>query len=121
MVCLLRVDQPEALTGVIGLPSEESRGLLEDLPLLLRTRTLRRSRRNSSRSAVVSPSAAALVQVSLLDPDPQALLGDAQILGDLGQRLAAGTDQPDRFSAELRRIGRTSSWHMDSPPRPEGP
>jgi hypothetical protein len=74
-------------------PSEESRGLLEDLSFLPQHSVLAPQPPQLLQLAGGQPSiAAALVQVGLLDPDQQALLGDAQILGDLGQRLAAGAD-----------------------------
>ena len=60
--------------------------------------------------------AQARIQLTLADPVPQRLLRHPQVLSDLAEQLAASSDQPDRLNAELRRIGRTSAWHMDSSP-----
>src|SRR4029450_2544352 len=84
---------------LIGLPSEESRCLLEDLPLLPQHPVLAAQPPQLLQLAGGQPVVAVpRIQIGLLDPDPQALLGDIQVLGDLGYRLVTGADQPDRFS-----------------------
>ena len=54
--CALSASISRKLIAAIGLPGEESRGLLQDLPLLAQRAFSRRSRRSSSRSSLVRPS-----------------------------------------------------------------
>lgn len=53
-------------------------------------------------------TALALVQISVLELEPQRLARHAQLTCNLGVRLPARSCQSDRLSAKLRRIG----WHM---------
>jgi hypothetical protein len=50
----------------------------------------------------------------LADPVAKRLVGDAEVLGDLRDRLAGGLDQADRLSSELGRVGGLWAWHLDS-------
>jgi hypothetical protein len=50
--------------------------------------------------------------VALAAPVPKRLLRDAQLIGDLLERRPR-PHQLDRLAAELRRIRRSGSWHLD--------
>jgi hypothetical protein len=47
----------------------------------------------------------AVVQIRLLEPQPQGFAGHAQILGNLRMRFSARPSQANRLGAKLRRIG----------------
>ena len=108
----------ESSSRQIRLPREESRGLPQDLRFSSRTRILRRSGRSSSCSVLVSPSLRWPSSRSAWRSQLRSVCGpsNAQVAGDLTDQLVAGADQPDRFSAELARIGWTAARHMDSSP-----
>ena len=68
---------------------------------------------SSSRSAAGQALLAALVDVGRRQPVAQAALADADVGGDLGDRLGSLTGQLDGTASELRRMRR---WHTDSFP-----
>src|SRR5215212_7636292 len=59
------------------------------------------------------PFSLAAVDRVLVDPAPKGAIGDTDLAGDLGDRvlLIGSSNQPDSFSAKLRRVGLVRSWH----------
>ena len=53
------------------------------------------------------------VDVVALDPFAQGLIGDPEVLGDLADRLSGALNETDRLGSELRRVGRSGTWHFD--------
>jgi Kef-type K+ transport system membrane component KefB len=51
------------------------------------------------------------VDVGLLDPVAQRLVGDAQVARDLGDRALRGAGELHGFTPELRRLWRLGGWH----------
>jgi hypothetical protein len=93
----------------IGLPGEESRGLLEGLPYLLQAAVSRRRQRSSSRSSVVRPSRR-----------PESTSRRTQLRSDRGDQPSSaaicGIEWPElRTSStatpELERLRGTGTWH----------
>jgi hypothetical protein len=62
---------------------------------------------------LVGPTVAG-VDVGLVDPVTQGLPGDPQVLGEFGDRLAAGAGKLDRLGAERCWVGRSGAWHVNS-------
>ena len=60
-----------------------------------------RSWPSSARSSLFSPGLLAGVDVVLGNPVAKGLVGDAEVLGDLGYRVIAGLDQAHCFGSEL--------------------
>src|SRR5881392_626644 len=97
---------------LIGLPREESRCLLQDLPLLLEDPHL------PAQPAQLLPLlrhqalTLAAIDLCLTRPAPQPLSRDPELARDLHDRLAARAYEPHRLLAELRRTRRSRPRHL---------
>src|SRR5207237_7271384 len=68
------------------------------------------------RQAIVALTAIKLI---LADPEPQRLITDTELAGDLAHRAAADLDQTDSLTPKLRRIGPLIPlWHNAPPSSP---
>ena len=93
------------------LPGEVGRGSLEDLVLQLEHPVLAPQRDQLRLLLAREAPPAAVIDVGLRHPVPQAAVGDAELLGDLRHRLFA---QPSQLDGPLTELGRMRSGHQDS-------
>src|SRR5436190_4699457 len=107
--------------GRARLLGEEGRGFVQDVAFFAQHPVLAPQPRQLatliSRQTIV---AAALIEISLLDPVPQRLRGHAEIICDLRQRPIAGSDKTNRLNTKLRRIRRGNSLTRHKDYSPEG-
>src|SRR6266566_6811203 len=101
----------------LALPGEEGRGFFQDLPLHLQGSDP--SSQLAQLGALVGGQALGLagVDLSLALPVAQRLIGDPEILRDLGDRLVRDLDQLECFAPELRRVRRLALRHWTPPSR----
>src|SRR5207247_4910404 len=89
---------------LIGLPREESRCLLQDLPLLLEQAHLPTQPAQLLPLLARQPVALTSVDVCLTNPAPQRLAGDPELTRDPRLRLPTALHKPHRLLTELSRI-----------------
>src|SRR5262249_8460481 len=99
----------------LGLCREEDRGSLEDLALLLEPLHAPAQFAQLVALGAREPVIALVtIELVLLDPDVQRLIAAPETLSDVFNRTA-GADELDRFTAKLRWIRPSCSWHGGHP------
>src|SRR5215217_1579423 len=98
---------PNTLTGP-ALLGEEDRRFFQDLALLGERPDLTPQPAKLLALVAAEPLTAALIDVDLTGPIAQRLRRDPELGGELRDRPAAASEQPDGLLAELQRIRR---WH----------
>ena len=96
-------------------PARESRCLLQDLALLLEHAYALAELSELDEFLARQPLALTAIDLGLLDRAAQGPGRDAEIAGDLRQRLLLGRDEADGLLPELRRIRRMRSWRLNTP------
>ena len=113
---LLRRDQPVDAHRVSVSAAKKAAARLSRSRSCFSRAFSRRSRRSSSRSALVGTSSRSRRSTSVLAaPVAQRLLGHAEALGELA-RGAAGTQHLHRLTAELRRVRGSGLGHVGHHP-----
>src|SRR3990170_6194613 len=88
--------------GPVGLLREEGRGFFQDLPL--RLEDLDPAAQLDELGALIAAQRAARWSgLVLTDPDPERLVGEPEIHGDLAKRLARRPGEPHGLGLELGR------------------
>src|SRR5215213_1795865 len=99
-------------TGADLLPGEEGRCFSEDLFLLAEGLHLAPEPTQLLLLLCCEPFSLAGVDLVLVHPAPKGAIRDTDLPGDPGDGvlLIGSSNQPDSFSAKLRRVGRLCSW-----------